>query len=144
RSSTYQHRSSLFGHFYYFIHYCIKFLTGSFKYLILSICSYAVSVCWYYYHIQFIDFPKLAGFCFCSTCHTSKLVVHTEVVLQSNSSIGLCSLFYFYIFFCFQRLVQPVRITTPLHHTASLLIYYLNFIFNNNVINIFLKQSILF
>ena len=48
---------------------------------------------------------KIARFGFGSTCHTSKFVVHTEVILQSHCSVCLRCSFYLYVFFCFNRLV---------------------------------------
>ena len=42
-------------------------------------------------------------------------MIHTEVVLQSNRSKGLCGSFHFHAFFGFDSLVQSVRVTAAFH-----------------------------
>ena len=44
-------------------------------------------------HVELVDIPKLASLCACCTGHTCQLVVHAEIVLQSDGGKGLCGSF---------------------------------------------------
>ncbi|CQB88954.1 Uncharacterised protein [Chlamydia trachomatis] len=87
---------------------------------------------------------KLGSFRFCSTSHASKLVVHAEVILQSNSCKSLIFCFYFNILFSFNRLMQAFAITTTWKNTASVLVNNQNFAISNNIIAIKKEQFLSF
>src|SRR5690606_42047436 len=69
-------------------------------------------------------FRSFTGFGFCSTCHTCKFVVHSEIILKRDCCKSLCCSFHFHIFLCFNCLVQPIGITAAFHrseeHTSEL------------------------
>ena len=71
-------------------------------------------------------------------------MIHTEIILQRNRSKSLCSRFNLHIFFSFNRLVQTIRITAPLHDTTGLLIHNLHLIIDHHIFYILLEQSVSF
>ena len=92
--------------------------------------------------IEFINVPELTSLGFCSTGHTGKLMIHTEVVLQRDCRKCLGGGFYLYSLLGFNSLVQSVGVTATFHYTTGLLVNNLDFIVINHIFHIFLKQRV--
>ena len=95
-----------------------------------------------FHYIKFVNFPELTRFGDSCTRHTWQLAVHTEVVLQGNSRIGLGSSLNFHILFGFNRLVQTIGITTTVHNTTCLFIDDEHFVINYYILYIFFKEGV--
>ena len=143
-SSTNKTRTAMFPHFFYLIDYRVNFLFLRFINQVFFIVPDNGSVGWNYDNIQFVYFPKFSCFGFGCTGHTGKFVIHTEIILQRNSSIGLSDLSDFYTFFGFDSLMQSIRISSSFHHTSGLLINDLYFAVHHYIFFIFFKQCICF
>ena len=139
RSSTHKRRPAFIAVFFYLIYYRFKFFPFGFIHHVFLIFSDGFYISRYRNHIQFINAPKFRCFCLCSTRHARKLVVHAEIILQRHRSICLRRCFNLYILFCFQCLVQAVRITPAFHDTAGLLIYNFHFFFYHHILHVFIK-----
>ena len=93
-------------------------------------------------NIKLIDVPELACFGDGCTCHTSKLVVHAEVVLQGNSRVCLRGSLYLHMFLCLDGLMQAIAPTAAFHDTTCLLIHNLDFTVLNNVLVVEVEHCI--
>ena len=56
------------------------------------------------------------------TGHSRQFVIHTEIVLNGNGSVGLSLLLNLYIFFCLHCLVESVTPAAAWHQTSGILI----------------------
>ncbi|CCY91854.1 uncharacterized protein BN461_02208 [Bacteroides sp. CAG:1076] len=144
RSSTNQYRTSGFYHLFNFFDYRFILFTFCFVYTIVHIDAGNRTVCRNNYYIQLINIPEFSGFCFCCTGHTRKLMIHTEVILQSNSCKSLSCSFNLNTFLSFYSLVQSVAPTTTVHDTSCLFVDNLNLSVHNDIISIFFEHCICF
>ena len=142
RSRTHQYRTScLYQFFDFFDNGFILFAFGLVHAVIhIFTCDRAVSRDNDY--IQLVDVPEFACFRFGSTGHTGQLVIHTEVVLQSDRGESLCGSFYFHTFFCFDCLVQSVGVAATFHDTTCLLVYDLHLSVDHYVFVVFLEHGV--
>ncbi|MDT4853706.1 hypothetical protein FQZ97_879830 [compost metagenome] len=108
RGGTYQHRPAYTYHLIDLLYYRVIFLPYGFVNLIFAVIADNVSIRRNGDHIQLVDLPELRCLRLCRTGHTGQLVVHPEIVLQGNGSIGLGRVFHLHIFFGFYRLVKAV------------------------------------
>ena len=69
-------------------------------------------------------------------------MVHTEIILKGDGRIGLRSILYLYIFFGFNRLVQPIGVASALHHTTRLLVHNLHLSIHKDVLRISFKHVV--
>ena len=96
-----------------------------------------------YHHIELVDIPQLASLGLGRTGHTRQLVIHAEVVLQSDGSEGLCRSLHLHTLLGLDGLVQAVAIATPLHDTSCLLIHDFHLaLFGHDILGILLKHGI--
>ena len=95
-----------------------------------------------HHHVEFVDIPELARLRLGGTCHTGELMVHPEVVLQSDGGIGLCRRLDVDVFLSFHCLMQAIRPTAAFHDTACLLVDDLHLVVDDDVVDVFLKQSV--
>ena len=65
-------------------------------------------VCWNYNTVELVDLLELNSLCCGRTSHSRKLCVHSEEVLESDSSHCAVSLSDFYVLFGFDCLMQTV------------------------------------
>ena len=103
--STYQYRTAIINQIDDFVRYGIVLLTYGAIHLIFFVFSYNRDISRNRHDVQLVDFPEFTRFGFSRTCHTRQLVVHTEVVLQGDSSVGLRRVLHFHILLRFNRLV---------------------------------------
>ena len=94
------------------------------------------------YHVELIDVPELTGLGAGSTCHTRKLVVHTEVVLQGDGGKGLCGSLYLDMLLGLDSLVQAVAPASAFHDTACLLVDNLHLAVHNNVLVVLVEHGV--
>ena len=142
RSSTHQYRTSCLNQFFDFLDN--SFILFAFRLVnaVVHILSCNRTVGRDHDYVQFVDIPKFACFRFSSTGHTGQFVIHTEVVLQSNGSEGLCSSFHFHTFLSFDSLVQSVRVTTTFHNTTGLFVYNLHLTVDYYVFIVFFEHRV--
>ena len=105
RGSTNQTWTSIITHFFYFIDYSSIFFSSRFVDAVFHIVTLNRTVSRNFYNIKFINIPELACFSRRCTSHTSQFMIHTEIILQSNSGKGLCGGFNFHMFFSLHSLV---------------------------------------
>ena len=115
RGSTYKNRSTRFMTSFDFVNCCFVLSKLSFVDNVRSVSTNHRFVGRNNHNAQTVDFLEFLFFGFSSTGHTSQLVVHTEVVLESDGCQGLAFTFYFYAFFSFDCLVQAFREATTKH-----------------------------
>ena len=96
----------------------------------------------YLHHVEFVDIPEFARLGDSGTCHTSELVVHTEVVLQGDGGVCLCGCFHVDVFLSLHCLMQAIRPAAAFHDTACLLIDDLHLVVDDHVVDVFLEQSV--
>ena len=95
-----------------------------------------------HHHIQFVDVPELTCFRFCGTGHTGQLVIHTEVVLESDGSKGLgCSL-NLHILLGLNCLVETVTPTAAFHDTARGFVHYLHLVVHYHVVDVLCEHRV--
>ena len=82
------------------------------------IFAHNITVGWNWHNIQIVGVYQFSCFCLCSSSHACKLVVHAEVVLQSNGCKSLVLFVDAHAFFCFNSLVNAFAPTTALQNTA--------------------------
>ena len=139
---TYQHRAAGFYHFLdFFDDGFILFAFGLVNAVIHVIAGNG-AVCRDNDYVQLVDVPKFTSFRFGSTGHTGQLVIHTEVVLQSNCCKSLCGGFHFHAFFGFNSLVQTVGIAAAFHNTSRLLVYNLHLSVDYHIFVVFLEHGV--
>ena len=119
-------------HLLYLIYHGVEFLFAGLVHAVVHIDACHRTVGRDGHYIEFIDIPKFAGFGFCRTGHTRKLVIHAEVVLQCDSGKCLCGRFHFHVFLGFYCLVQTIAPAAPFHNTAGLLVHNLYLIVVGN------------
>ena len=142
--STNQDWTTGIYHLFNFFDNCFVFLALCFVNAVIHVVSDDRAVCRYFNYVKFINVPKLTGFGACRTCHTSKLVVHTEIVLKRYSCKSLRSSFNLYVFLCFNCLMQTVAPTATFHYTSGLFIYDFYLSVYNNIVIIAIKHGICF
>ena len=142
RSGTYQHRTSCLNQLFDFLDHGFIFFALSLVNTVVHVFAGNRTVGRDYHNIQFINVPKFACFRLGSTGHTGQLVIHTEVVLQSNRGESLRSSFHFHAFLCFDSLMQSVRIAAAFHDTSGLFVYNLHLSVDNHILVIFLEHRV--
>ncbi len=93
-------------------------------------------------HVELVDIPELACFCFGRTGHAGQLVIHSEVVLQRNGGESLGCGFDFHTLFGLECLVKSVGVAAALHDAAGLLVDNFDFVVVNNVFLIFVEEGV--
>ena len=89
---------------------------------IIQVNSSYWSVCRNHNNVHTINITELFFLGKCGTCHTRLFIVLIEEVLESDGSQGLTFPFYLNMFFCLNRLMQTIRITSSRHDTSGKLI----------------------
>ena len=142
RGGTHQDWATLANHLLDLGDYCIILFALGLIYQILSIVAYNLLICRDYHNIKFVYAPELRRLSLGSTCHTRKLVIHTEVVLKGDGSEGLRRILHLNILLSLDSLVQPIRIATALHNTTCLLVDNLNFVIYKHILNLLLEHKV--
>ena len=75
-----------------------------------------------FHHIELIDIPEFARFGRGRPRHTCQLLIHAEVVLESDGGIGLSGSFHLRVLFRFHCLVQSIAPTATFHDAPRLLV----------------------
>ena len=141
-SSTHQYRATSIAQFLYLSNNGFIFLAFRFVNAVVHIVTGNRTVGRNYHHIQLIDVPELTCFCLCRTCHTSQLVVHTEVVLQGDGGKGLRGSFYLHTLLRLNSLVQTIAPTTTFHDTTCLLVHNLYLVVDQHVVHILSEHGV--
>ena len=71
-----------------------------------------------YHYIHIVNVTEFLFLCFCGTCHSGQLVIHSEVVLKSDGSKGFGLRTHQNAFLCLDCLVEPVAVSSSEHETA--------------------------
>ena len=142
RSCTYQYRTSGSNHLFNFFDDCLIFFTLGLVHTVVHIDTCNRTVGRNHYYIQFVDVPEFTGFCLSRTCHTRKLVVHTEVILKRNGCESLCRSLYLHTFLRFYCLVQAVAPAASVHDTTGLFVHDLHLTVHYHIVGIFFKHRI--
>ena len=144
RSSTYQNRTSCLYHFFNLFDHSFIFFTLSLVNAVVHIFTCYRTIGRDDNNIQFIDIPKFASFRFGCTGHTREFVVHTEIVLQSNSGKSLGCRFHFHPFLSLDSLMQTIWVTTTFHNTTGLFVYNLHLSVNHHILIILFEHGVCF
>ena len=94
------------------------------------------------YYFKAVNLIEFNGFCFCSTSHSRKLVVHAEEVLEGDGGQGSISLGDFNVFLGFDGLMKTISVTAPFQDTTSKFIYNLNLTIPHHVVHVGLVQGV--
>ena len=141
RSSTNQHGTALSHKAVNLLDYGVIFLAFGLVNQIITVITSNWAVGGNAHHVEFVDVPKLACLGLGSTGHTTKFVVHTEVVLQSDGCKGLSCSLNLNVLLGLDSLVQTIRVAAAIQNTASLLIDNLHFVVHNHILNVLLKHT---
>ena len=125
-----------------FFDYGVVFLAVRSVDTVVHVYSCDRLVRWYHNDIELVNVPELACFSLCCTGHARKLVVHSEVVLQSDCSECLCCSLHFDVFLCLERLVESVGVAAAVHYTSGLLINDKHLVVHNDVFLVFAEQCV--
>ena len=142
RCGTNQYRTTGIYHLFDFFDNRFILFTLCLVYTVVHIDTGNRTVSRNNHYIQFIDIPEFTCFCFGSTCHTRQLMVHTEIVLKSDSSECLSSGFYLHSFFRFYCLMQAIAPTTTIHDTSGLFVYNLNLSVHYHIVSILFEHGV--
>ena len=91
---------------------CTKFGIFRLEDQVGFVFTHNIAVGWNGHNVQIVGVHQFSGFCLGCTSHSSKLVVHTEVVLQSNCCKSLVFFVDAHAFFGFNRLVNTFTPTS--------------------------------
>ena len=107
--------------------YGIKLALLVFENQIRLVYSLYRTVCRNFDNIQLVNLAKLLFLCHSCTCHTGKLFVQAEIVLESNGCKGFAFVCNLNTLFSLYSLVQALVISTAVHKSAGKFIndYYL-------------------
>ena len=141
-SSTDEDRTALVNHRHNFLDDGIVFLAFGAVNTVVHVVAGNRFIGRDYDYVQFVDIPELARLGLGCTGHTSKFVIHTEIVLQGNGSERLRCAFNLHVLLGFHSLVQTVRPAAALHDTARLLVHDLHLAAVDDVIHIFLEEGV--
>ncbi len=142
RCRTYQYRTTCIDHLLDFLDNRLVLFTFGLIDTIVHINTGNRTIGRDNHYIQFIDVPKLARFGFRRTGHTGELMIHTEIVLQSDCSKCLRSGFNLHAFLGFYRLMQSVTPTASFHDTSGLLVNNLHLTVHNDIVGILFEHRI--
>ncbi|MBA7654082.1 hypothetical protein ES703_61957 [subsurface metagenome] len=131
---------SLFVAFGDFLHDCIPFFFSSSVYHIVVFVAEEGFVRRDFHHIQLIYGLKFSGFSDGCSCHPCQLVVHPEIILESDRCQGLIFFLYPHFFLGFQGLVQSVAVASSRHETAREFVHDDHFPFLDHVVHILFEQ----
>ena len=92
------------------------------------------------YHRETIDFMEFSGFGFGCTRHARQLLVHAEIILNSNGRVRFIFLFQGDPFFGFDCLVQSIAPATTGHNASGILIDDHHLVFLNHVMTVFFVE----
>ena len=81
-----------------------------------------------------INALELFFLCLRRTCHTCKLTVHTEIVLERDCRKRHALVLNFQLFLRFNRLMQAIAVTTSCHHASCKFIDDNNFAVINHIV----------
>ena len=118
------------------------FFTSGLIYSVVLVVTDNRAVCRNLNNIKLVDIPELTSLGRSCTGHTRELVIHTEVVLQSDGSKGLSCCLYLYVLLSLYSLVQSVAPTATFHNTTSLLVYNLNLAVNNHIFVVLVEHAV--
>ena len=137
RNSTNQNWLAFFMTFFNILHNCLKLRLNTWVEQVRMVNTCYRTVGWNWNNTNVVCFAELFFLCLGCTCHTGQLLIHTEEVLISNGSRGLCFFLNRHTFFGFNRLVETIRVTAAFHCPTSKLIDNQNFlIFTDHIVNI--------
>ena len=88
----------------------------------------------YFHNVHSVNFTELFFLGKRCTCHTAFFVVFIKEVLKRNRCQRPTFSFYFYMLFCFDRLMQTVGITASRHNASGKFIYDQHFIIFYHII----------
>ena len=142
RSRTYQYRTTCFYHFHDFFDDGVVFRPFGFIYPVVHIDTSYRLIGRNRHDIELINIPELPGFGLGSTGHTGQLVIHTEIVLQSNRRKSLRSGLYLNVLFCLDSLVQTIGVAAAFHDTPRLLIDDFHFIVDYHILVVQFEKGI--
>ena len=74
------------------------------------------------HNVHAVDAGELVLFCLCSTGHAGLFVIFIKEILECDRCQSFGFSLYFHMLFCFDRLMQTVRITSARHNTSGKLI----------------------
>ena len=142
RGGTHQNGTTLFVQPQNLIDHSSIFLTFCLVNQVISINTDDRLIGRDHHHIQLVNIPKLARFRLSGTGHTGQLLVHAEVVLQRDGSVGLRGGLHLHIFLSLNSLVQTIGVTTALHDTTRLFIHNLHFVVDDDIFHIAVKHGV--
>ena len=142
RSRTYQYRTTCFYHFHDFFDDGVVFRPFGFIYPVVHIDTSYRLIGRNRHDIELINIPELPGFGLGSTGHTGQLVIHTEIVLQSNRRKSLRSGLYLNVLFRLDSLVQTIGVAAAFHDTPRLFIDNFHFIVDYHILVVQFEKGI--
>ena len=100
------------------------------------------AVCRDGHNLKLVDVPEFTGLRFGCTGHAGELVIHAEVVLESDGCESLCRSFHFHALLGLDSLVETVGIAAALHDAACLLIHNLDLVVVNHILDLTLEKGV--
>src|SRR5208283_4191022 len=120
----------------------IEFCPVSLVNHVREVRSYQGLVCGYYHHFEIIYLGKFCRLCVSSTGHACKFVIHSEEILESDSSKRLVFAGYLHTLFCLNGLVQPVTPPPARHNPSGKLVDYDNLTVFDHIFNVSLVKVV--
>ena len=128
--------------FFDFIDDRVVFLPARFVDPVVRVLSCHRSIRWDHRHIQLVDVVELVCFGLGRSGHTRKLLIKTEIILNSDRGQRLSFAIDLHSLFRLDRLMQSVTPAAPRHFAAGEFVYDHHFVFFDDVLNVFFKQTI--
>ena len=73
-------------------------------------------------HVESVDILKFSSLSFSGPGHAAEFFVKSKIILNRNRSVSLGFALDFHIFFCFDRLVKPIRPTASGHFASGIFV----------------------
>ena len=136
RNCTNKNRLTVFVSLHNILYESFKLALLCFEDSIREVDSLDRFICRNFYNIKLVNFLKFCFFGHSSTSHTRELFIHTEVILECDSSKSFAFTLNLNAFLSFNSLMQAFIVSSAIHKTACAFVNDDNFSVLDNIINI--------
>ena len=95
-------------------------------------------------HVESVNILKFSSFSFSGPGHAAEFFIKSKIILNRDCSVSLGFALDFHIFFCFDRLVKPIRPTASGHFASGIFVDNDYLAILDNILVVFLIQTISF
>ena len=142
RSGTHQHGASLADEAHDLFDHGVVLLAFGLVDEVLPVVADDRTVRRDHHHVEFVDAPELRCLGLGRTGHAGQLVIHAEVVLQSDRGEGLRRRLDLHALLGLDGLMQSVRVAAAVENTARLLVDDLHLVVHDDVFHVLFEHGV--